>query len=354
MRIKRIDPAGNPADLAAVLPAIRAAHAGFVPGEPAPCGQRVRQWTGPQDQRESVCFAAFASGSDVSGASVSEASRASEASEIPERSGVGPAVGVTMGGHATQDPDLFGTWSFISPSVAGPEVAAALMDQVSEYCLARHIGRILVNTAVNADAARYAPQRGATPSFAGMRPVLDLPSTDADTFARLAEPSAANSRYTLVDWTDACPDHLADAYAAAGDAMNDAPPEASDLAKPVRDRQRLRAAEAAWTRQGVRMLVTAAVAPDGAVGGFTMTALYPEQPEFAEVWDTGVARDHRGHSLGVRLKAAATLRLVREHRAVRQVYTFTAQDNAPMIAVNRRLGYRDVAGWEMFVHEVKG
>lgn len=334
MHIQQIDPAGNADDLAAVLPVIRAAHAGFVPGEPLPCGQRVRQWTGPQYQRVSVSFAAFADGSEDSGA--------------------GAALGVTIGGHPADDPDLFGTWSFISPDVSGPEVAAALMDRVSEYCLAHGIGRLMVNTAVNADAVRYAPQRGATPSFVGIRSVLDLDAVDVDALARLAEPSAVNSRYSLVGWTDTCPGDLAEAYAAAGDAMNDAPPEAPDLANPVRDLERLRAVEAAWMRQGVRMLVTAAVAPDGAVGGFTMAALYPEQPEFAEVWDTGVARDHRGHGLGVRLKAAATLRLLREHAAVRQVYTFTAQDNAPMIAVNQRLGYRDVAGWEMYVHELKG
>lgn len=76
MHRKQVDPAGDPADLAAVLPVIRAAHAGFVPGEPAPCGQRVRQWTGEQDQRTAVSFAVFAD---------------SAATE---------AVGVTMGGHA--------------------------------------------------------------------------------------------------------------------------------------------------------------------------------------------------------------------------------------------------------------
>lgn len=329
MHIKQIDPAGDAGDLAAVLPVIRAAHAGFVPGEPVPCGQRVRQWTGEQDRRVSVSFAAFADPAATE------------------------AVGVTMGGHSADQPDLFGTWSFITPDADGPGIAEALMGRVSEYCLGHGIRRLMINTAAAADAARYAPQRGTTPSFVGLRSGLDLEGVDRAAFAGFASPSPANGRYTVVHWLDACPGDLAEAYAAAREAMNDAPPEASDLVKPAHDVERLRAAEAAWTRQGVRVLVTAAVDPDGAVGGFTMVALYPEQPEFAEVWDTGVARGHRGHGLGVRLKAAATLRLLQDYPAVRGLYTFTARENERMVAVNRRLGYRDLAAWEMYVYELE-
>jgi GNAT superfamily N-acetyltransferase len=334
MHIKQVDPAGDAGDLAAVLPVIQAAHAGFVPGEPVPCGQRVRQWTGKQDGRTSVSFAAFAG---------SGATATTEATEV---------VGVTMGGHSADNPDLFGTWTFITPDADGPGIAEALIGRVSEYCRAQGISRLMINTAANADTSLYAPQRGTTPSFVGVRSGLDLSGVDQAAFAGLAAPGPANAGYAVVHWLDACPGDLAEAYAAAGSAMNDAPAEAGDLVNPVRDVERLRAAEAAWMRQGVRVLVTAAVAPDGAVGGFTMVAFYPEQPEFAEVWDTGVARGHRGRGLGARLKATATLRLLNDYPAARGVYTFTARENEHMIAVNRRLGYRDLAAWEMYVHEL--
>jgi GNAT superfamily N-acetyltransferase len=330
MHIRQIDPAANAPDLAAILPVIQDAHAEFVPAEPAPCGQRVRQWTGDQPQRTSVNFAAFTDPAATE------------------------AIGVTLGGHSAHNPDLFGTWSFITPDANGPEIAAALMNEVSEYCLGRGIRRLIINTATTADDSRYAPQRraGTTPSFTGIRSSLDLAGVDHPAFAALTAPTPANAPYTIVHWLDACPGDLAEAYAAAGDAMNDAPREAADLADPVRDVERLRATEAAWMLQGVRVLVTAAIAPDRTVGGFTMVALYPEQPEFAEVWDTGVARGHRGRGLGVRLKTAATLRLLRDYPALRGLYTFTARENEHMIAVNRRLGYRDVATWEMYVHEL--
>jgi GNAT superfamily N-acetyltransferase len=335
MHIERVDPAAKARDLAAILPAIRAAHLDFVPGEPVPCGQRVRFWTGEQYQRTSVSFAAFADPGDAAVVGVAD----------------GEAIGVTMGGHPAENPDLFGTWSFISPEVKGPEIAAALLEQVSAYCRDHGIERLMINTAANADAERYAPQRGTTPSFVGIRMSLDLTAVDREEFAAFATPSATNGEYRLVHWVDACPDELAAAYCVARAAMNDAPRvEGED--KPVHDLERLRGGEAAWMRQGVRVVTTAAVAPDGAIAGFGMIALYPEQPEFAEIHDTGVAREHRGHGLGVRIKAAATLQLLRDHPGAEHLYTFNAQDNAPMIAVNRRLGYRDAATWETYVHDI--
>ncbi|HEX4788883.1 MAG TPA: hypothetical protein VH372_10510, partial [Actinospica sp.] len=67
MHIRRVDPAGDTADLAAVLPVIRAAHAGFVPGEPLPSGQRVRLLAGESYQTTMINFAAFADAAGATG-----------------------------------------------------------------------------------------------------------------------------------------------------------------------------------------------------------------------------------------------------------------------------------------------
>jgi len=328
MHIKQVDPAGNSRDLAAVLPVIQAAHLGFVPGEPVPCGQRVRRWTAEGHQRTSVDFAAFADPADTE------------------------AIGVTMGGHPVPDPDLLGAWSFITPKADGPQIATALMDALTTYCRDHGIDRLMINTAVNADAERYAPQRGTTPGFVGIRMGLDLAAVDREAFAALAAPSPASDEYLLVHWVDACPDELAEAYCVAREAMNDAPRAAEDHRTPTHDLERLRGDEATWMREEVRMLTTAAVAPDGAIGGFSMTALFPEQPEFAEIQDTGVAREHRGRGLGIRIKAAATLWLLRDYPSAEHLYTFIAENNVYMASVNRRLGYRDAAKWETYVHEL--
>jgi len=335
MYFKEIDPAGDPRDLAAVLPVIRAAAAGFVPGEVPPCGQQVRQWAGRQFRTTKVSIAAFAEPGEDGPAD-------------------GAAVGVLIGNHSDHNPDLLGGWTFISPDAVGPRIAGGLMDSAADYCRERGIKRLLINTALNADAGRYGPQRGSTPSFVGDRWLLDLTALDRTGLEALSSPSPANAAYRIVHWVDSCPDELATAYCVARAAMNDAPPVADDLANPVYDSERMRAEEASTIECGIRLQVTAAIGADGAIGGFSMTAVYPEQPELTEIWDTGVARDHRGRGLGLRIKAAATLRLLHDHPGARQLCTFTSVENTWMIAVNRRIGYRPVGTWEMYVHELAG
>jgi GNAT superfamily N-acetyltransferase len=328
MHIRRVDPADDAADLAAVLPVIRAAHADLVPGEPPPGAMQVRNWTGLAYRTTKVNFAAF-----------------------PDASAT-EAIGVTMGAHPEPDPDLLGTWSFLSPDADGPEIAEALMESLFAYCRSRGIGRMVVNTAVNADAVRYAPQRAGERTFVAVRTGLDLAGIDRAALDTLSEPAAANAQYRIVHWVDTCPGEFAEAYCVARNAMNDAPAVAENVKHIDHDLERMRGEEQSSIRDGVSRRVTAALAPDGAIGGFTMTCVFADNPEFTEIWDTGVARDHRGHGLGVRLKAAGTLSLLRDHPEARSLYTVTAQDNAPMRAVNTRLGYQDAATWEIFLHKI--
>ncbi|WP_246242413.1 hypothetical protein [Flexivirga aerilata] len=65
-----------------------------------------------------------------------------------------------------------------------------------------------------------------------------------------------------------------------------------------------------------------------------------QTPERAYQQDTLVVREARGHTLGLRMKATAALAMMDELPAVTQIRTWNADDNAPMLAVNRRLGYR--------------
>jgi GNAT superfamily N-acetyltransferase len=57
-------------------------------------------------------------------------------------------------------------------------------------------------------------------------------------------------------------------------------------------------------------------------------------------WMTAVARAHRGHGLGLAVK----VRALRAANAIglRQVLTNNDPDNGPMLAINRRLGFRDL------------
>jgi GNAT superfamily N-acetyltransferase len=56
-------------------------------------------------------------------------------------------------------------------------------------------------------------------------------------------------------------------------------------------------------------------------------------------WATQVSEEHRGHRLGLAIKAANLRRLIAEQPGVRRVCTWNAEDNEPMLRVNRALGF---------------
>jgi RimJ/RimL family protein N-acetyltransferase len=65
-----------------------------------------------------------------------------------------------------------------------------------------------------------------------------------------------------------------------------------------------------------------------------------ERPTLAEQHDTSVVRAHRGHRLGLLLKAEMLLWLAEAEPQLERIYTWNAESNGHMIAVNDRLGYR--------------
>lgn len=185
--------------------------------------------------------------------------------------------------------------------------------------------------------------------FTALGSGLDLTAFDRRQFAEWAEPSAKNQDYRIVHWVDHCPDELAESYSRCLAALNDAPREGLETEHSKNSVARLREGEAVTTRYGARRYVTVAVSAQGEVAGFTQSVCLPDEPEHVDLWSTAVAREHRGHGIGLRIKAAATLEVVRDNPAALRILTFNNHGNEHMLAVNRQLGYRPVCRFE--VHE---
>lgn len=186
------------------------------------------------------------------------------------------------------------------------------------------------------------------------RSVLDLRTLDRERYAALAAPSPANADYTLVRWLDFCPPELVGSYCAAMSAMQDAPIGESAYEITGFTPEKLAAYEQGSVLHGVRRHVLAAISPAGEVAGFHTFAYYPGEPRALDVWDTGVVRAHRGHGLGLRIKAAAALWGMEEYPEAWWFQTFNNADNAPMLRVNRELGYQASEDWIKFEFAVPG
>jgi GNAT superfamily N-acetyltransferase len=85
------------------------------------------------------------------------------------------------------------------------------------------------------------------------------------------------------------------------------------------------------------------------VAGFTEFSTPHERTRPASQGDTLVLKAHRGHRLGMLLKAEGLLRLQRENPGHPAITTSNAEENRPMLSVNEALGFIPVGyegGWK--------
>ncbi|MDX6757906.1 MULTISPECIES: GNAT family N-acetyltransferase [Streptomyces] len=168
--------------------------------------------------------------------------------------------------------------------------------------------------------------------------ILRLDELDGADLLRIA--SAEHPGYRLTGWTGTVPDELADAFAAAKNAMNDMPVGDLDYGSVAWDTDRVRAMGKVVADRGDTLLTLAAVHDDGTMAGYTEIVLPRGSVPRAQQYDTAVVPGHRGHGLGLWVKAAMARRLRAEHPGVVEIETDNADDNVHMLAVNRALGFR--------------
>jgi GNAT superfamily N-acetyltransferase len=151
----------------------------------------------------------------------------------------------------------------------------------------------------------------------------------------------AASAYELVRVVGRTPDELMPAVAAMSAAINDAPLDDLDIEDEVFPPERIAAYEVAQLASGGRLYrLLARHRATGELAGHTVVAVEVARPGIGHQHDTTVVRAHRGHRLGLLLKAGMILWLADAEPQLETVSTWNAESNDHMIGVNERLGYR--------------
>ena len=235
-------------------------------------------------------------------------------------------------------------WSTVAvhPDHRRRGIGTMLVTHLEARC--RELGR----TTVTIDGARlfsrpdtmstFAQRLGYDSALVTLRNDLEL---DAVPESAAGSPPAG---YRFVTWWDDVPDVWVDQQAALTSRMStDAPLGDLALQPELWDADRVREQWRIARDQGRRLVETAAVHEDtGALVAYTSMAVARHTPHHAYQWDTLVLREHRGHSLGIRLKHANLRALRAELPAVRRVITWNAESNEPMLRVNRALGFEAI------------
>ncbi|RZU24345.1 acetyltransferase (GNAT) family protein [Kribbella rubisoli] len=220
-------------------------------------------------------------------------------------------------------------------------VASRLLDVAVERVRAegRRIvsGTNLAGDPVTGESAgtAFARARGFEKKHAELHQVVELP-IDVTALERPVD------GYELVQWREHAPDEWLEQFVELLSGMSEDVPTGDRTDEPVRwTAELVRDAEARRVAQGRFTYTTAAVhTATGELAAYTQMGGTPETPERLNQYDTYVRRTHRGHGLGIAVKAP-NLRAIQTGPAV--MHTWNAPENAPMIAVNAKLGFRPVA-----------
>ncbi|MFF7728264.1 GNAT family N-acetyltransferase [Streptomyces sp. NPDC008001] len=152
--------------------------------------------------------------------------------------------------------------------------------------------------------------------------------------------SALPDGYRFVEWSGTVSPANAARYAGIRNAMADTPRGELDQ-QPMRwDEESATAVQSRFTERGGILLTVAAVAPDGTYAAFTEVGLRSPGDVRAQQYETAVAPAHRGRGLGRAVKLRMVQVLREREPSVREIATHVADDNGPMRAVNKMLGYR--------------
>jgi GNAT superfamily N-acetyltransferase len=167
-----------------------------------------------------------------------------------------------------------------------------------------------------------------------------LPLADADMAAVTEIIEAPHPGYRLAAWDGMVPDEFAATFVASRHAMDDMPMGSTDFGTVTWDLDRVRDAAAAVGKRGDHLHTIVAVhEADGVIGGFTELVVPGNGTGDAQHYGTGVLPEHRGHRLGLWMKAASIRQARERYPELGGLLTDTADNNPHMRHINDVLGY---------------
>jgi GNAT superfamily N-acetyltransferase len=207
---------------------------------------------------------------------------------------------------------------------------------------AAHGRTVLDGGARNGTAGEpFARAVGAEAGLVGIERLLEPGKLEDGRLAGLREEAERHAAgYELVTWAGAIPEDHIEQMAALYAALNDAPHDA-DVEPEKWDAQRVRErVNGLRAHYGTRdYSVAARHVATGEMAALTQVTVDPPEPGWGFQLITAVTAAHRGHRLGLLVKATMLEWLATAEPQLDRIVTWNAEANQHMIAVNEALGY---------------
>ncbi|MFC8799637.1 GNAT family N-acetyltransferase [Promicromonospora sp. NPDC057138] len=250
------------------------------------------------------------------------------------RQGIGTALADWLRGTARAE----GRTSVLAPVDFGPERADG-----EALVPASGIGEV----SAGLPGVRLAQKLGLTLQLVERRSRVDLPVLPEAVSRFEAEArAAAGEAYRVHTWSAPTPEEWIGQFAALEQALADDEPRGGiTIESDVWDIDRIRTEELAMAAKGDQYVVTAAEhVATGELVAMTMLQWNDEKPDFTDQQATVVLKAHRGHRLGMLIKAVNLREHARLRPAAQRIYTWNNEENPHMLAINIALGFAPAGG----------
>lgn len=199
------------------------------------------------------------------------------------------------------------------------------------------------------DRARWFLARGFVLEQVELYFVLDLTEATRDRAGAAAE--GGRAAYRTRTWQGSTPAELRAGMAHLRNRMStDTPTGGIDYGEESWDEDEVVAHDERQAALGGLRVTTVALDPAGAPVAYTELRHNPGVPASATQEDTLVHAGHRGHGLGLWVKAVNLVALREAAPTVRRVHTWNAAENRHMLAINAGLGFLEAGAqgaWQL-------
>jgi len=208
--------------------------------------------------------------------------------------------------------------------------------------LSEEHGKSLMMTGTSQDDGREALKKlGAKEALTMRESRVDLKGLDWEMVERWYEEGPQRSPDSKLEFYTKIPDEFLEEYCRVyTEVGNQAPLEELDIGDTIYTPELWRKQEQRLEESGITWLTAIVRDKNGAISGLSDVLYEPAHAPLMYQGFTGVQENYRGSGKGKWLKAAVLLRIREEYPDISIIATSNATSNAPMLAINNRLGFK--------------